>query len=156
MVPGDRLLCVLVENKPIGFEFKDWLLHVTIVPWFRLEIESKALRRDLETVLKAIRPFSVFMGQENVGFGHQKGKMATLIKLPTPLIEIEHKVRAYFHSQHAWLVDETTKRTSSFKPHITNQKNGSMHEGDIFTCDKLFVVEQKGGYKKITGEVNLG
>ena len=156
MIPGDRLLCVLVENKAVGFEFKDWLLHVTIVPWFRLDSESADITKDLKVKLNSIKPFAVTMGRENVQFGHQKDKIATLVQLPTTLTDIEQTVRSYLRSRESWIVDETTKHPRAFKPHITNQKNSSMHEGDIFTCDRLLMIEQKGGLKEIVGEVNLG
>lgn len=111
---------------------------------------------ELELKLQGESSFSVTMGKENVGFGHQKGKLATLVRLPSLLIELEKSVRDYFHSQKAWLVDETTKKRRAFRPHITNQKSGSMHEGDMFICDRLCIVEQKGGFKEIVGVVYLG
>jgi 2'-5' RNA ligase len=156
MIPGDRLVCVFVEPQHEGFQFKDWLLHVTIVPWFRLDMDSSNIVNELEAGLQEIKPFTVAMGRENIRFGHQRGKMATLVQLPSPLAEIEQHVRGYLRSRKAWLVDETTKHLREFKPHITNQKIGSMHEGDMFTCDRLYLIEQKGGFKEVVGEVNLG
>ncbi len=156
MVPSDRLICAFVESKSSGFTFKEWLLHVTIVPWFRLNNESRSIAQDLETKLQEIKPFAVSMGRENIRFGYQEGKLATLVRLPSPLTKIEKRVRDYFYEQNAWLVDETTIRKRVFKPHITNQINDSLHEGDIFTCDRLYIVEQKGGFKELVDEVRFG
>jgi hypothetical protein len=157
MMPGDRLVCVLPKPLAVHNEFKNWPLHVTIVPWFRLGLDTRQITNDLSEVLYSVKSFSVVMSEENVRFGHQKGKLATLVRLPSPLIEIEQIVRSYLRNQNAWMVDESTKRLRcAFRPHITAQLNGSLHEGDSFWCDGLYIVEQKGGYKEIVGKVGVG
>ncbi len=156
MRPGDRLVCASVDRLVAGATFKDWPLHVTIVPWFRLDVDSKQITKDLADALVGFLPFDAHIGDENVRFGHQKGKLAAIVQTPTPFTEVECRVRDFLHAQRAWLVDETTKRPRTFRPHITKQPSGGLRNGDMFRCDRVYLIEQKGGHKEITGEVRLG
>jgi 2'-5' RNA ligase len=155
MLPGDRLVCAFVEPHTKGETFRKWLLHVTIVPWFRLPDASDAIAQGLEQALKSIGPFKATIDGETI-FGPRKNRPAMLIDPPTPFIEIERKVRGFLHKKRAWLVDETTKKQYEFRPHVTVQGEKKLNSGDTFLCDKLYIVEQKGDYKEIVGEVKLG
>ena len=153
MLPGDRLVCAFVEPQAVGGQFNDWLLHVTILPWFRLEEGSENIAAGLEKALTTIKPFEAKAG-EPVTMGPRK-RQARLLQLPTPFAEVEQKVRSYFHKKRAWLVDETTKRRHEFRPHVTVQKAGELSEGQTFKVDKLYIVEQEGDCKKIIAQVHL-
>lgn len=155
MKPGDRLICAFTKALPADSQFIDWPLHVTVVPWFRLALNSELITANLERLL-GTTAFIVQMGEENVQFGHQKDKRATLVQLPSPFTQLEQLVRGYFHDQHAWLVDESTSQRQEFRPHMTVQRTNGLHAGDTFQCDQLYIVEQKGPHKEVTGEIRLG
>lgn len=154
MLPGDRLICAFVEPQIVGFQFKSWPLHVTVMPWFRLDGTSQAVAGGLSQAFKAIEPFEA-VGEGVALFGPKKNRPVRLLKQPTPFAEVEAKSRNYFHKKQAWLVDETTKRRREFRPHVTNQGEHELHENDIFYCDRLFIIEQKGEHKEIAAEVLL-
>jgi|GEM_PF-592764 len=147
MLPGDRLICAFVENRPVGVQFKHWFLHVTIVPWFRLEEPSDVIAQGLSRSLKSIRPFEAVADGE-ARFRSRQNSPVTLLQQPTPFTEIEQKVRAYFHKKRALLVDETTKKHYEFRPHVTAQGDEGLKFGDMFWCDRLYIVEQKGDYQQ--------
>lgn len=155
MLPGDRLVCAFVEPLTLGYEFRQWLLHVTIVPWFRLGSSSEHICEGLSKSLQPIVPF-VFTTGRKVRFGPRQNRPALLVEEPGPFVEIEHRVRNYFHAKHAWLVDETTNRPRRFKPHLTIQTGSTATSGDAFICDRLYIVEQHGIYKTIVAEVHFG
>ena len=155
MLSGDRLVCTFVEPQEVGVQFEKWLLHVTIVPWFRLDDSSEVIARGLEKALVSIWPFEATVAGETM-MGSGKNRPAMLIGQPTPFAEIEGKVRAYLHKKRAWLVDETTKRHYDFRPHVTVQGDKSLNLGDSFRCATLYIVEQHGNYKEIVSEIHLG
>ena len=150
MQSGDRLVCVFVNQVPNGVEFKEWPLHVTIVPWFRADVYPDDLLAEIKANLSEVRAFDVHIGPE-VTFG--RAKTANLIQQPTPLDDIESAVRAVLKGHGAWLVDETTKKKRSYKPHVTAQSNVRLHEGESFWCDRLYIVEQMGGHKTVRVEI---
>lgn len=137
MVPGDRLICALVKSLKTGDKFKIWPLHVTIIPWFRLDLGTSGLVQTIAGQVKSIKPFEALIGQEDT-FGN--GKTANLINLPSPFTDIESKIRRILKSEHAWLVDETTKRQWEYQPHVTVQKTERLNIGDKFYCDKLYII----------------
>jgi 2'-5' RNA ligase len=150
MQPGDRLICAFVDRLPAGSEFKQWPLHVTIVPWFRVGAEE--LAAELKAALAGIRAFEARVGRETT---MGKDKMVNLILPAEQFEDIEFSVRSTLKRHDAWLVDETTKQKRSFKPHVTAQKDARVHEGDSFWCDRLYIIEQKGSHKEIVAEIPL-
>lgn len=155
MLPGDRLVCAFVEPVEVNEGFKDWPLHVTIVPWFRLEESSAVLADDFKTVLAGIGAFDARVA-DSAAFGHRGRKLASLLQDPAPFIQIEKLVRAALRQKHAWLVDETTKRQRQYRPHVTFQNSGHLNNGDSFHCGSLYIVEQLGVQKQTVNRVQLG
>lgn len=153
MIPGDRLYCALVESLKVGDTFTNWPLHVTLVPWFRTDISSARLSSDIQRRLQAIKPFTVSVaGEERFG---AKRRTVNLVAEPTLLVDIEHIARGQLYELGAWIVDETTEVRQAFRPHVTEQAATRLHAGDIFRCDALYIVEQKGDYKEIVSRVML-
>lgn len=155
MLPGDRLICAFVYQVPVGRQFTRWLLHITIVPWFRLDETPEQLSEGIRRALTTIKPFEALAG-EIVMFGPQKNRPARLIEPTQSLKEIERKTRNYLHKKRAWLVDETTKKQHLFRPHVTVQGKSGLNAHQNFEVNKLYIVEQKGNYKKIVAEITLG
>lgn len=154
MLPGDRLVCTFVENQAVGTQFKTWLLHVTIVPWFRLDESADVIASGLERAMYGIEPFDVATDGEAM-FGPRKNRPVRLL-LPTEQLDtIESKARSYLHKKRAFLIDETTKKPYSFRPHVTVQNGFLLPEAASFRIDRLYIVQQKGDYKEIVSEIQL-
>jgi 2'-5' RNA ligase len=152
MRPGDRLICAFIDQLPAGAEFKDWPLHVTVVPWFRIEASADKLAEDIKASLAGLSSFEVRMGRKAT-FGNHK--TVNLVQQPSPFDDIEASVRMVLKRQDAWLADETTKQRRPYKPHVTAQKGTRMNEGDSFWCDRVYIIEQKGGHKTVAAEILL-
>lgn len=155
MHSGDRLVCAFTKQREVGQLFKDWPLHVTIVPWFRLGVETDHLVQDLHLVWRDEAAFDVHMGEEDTHFDHQKNRMATTVALPSPFVGLEQQLRDYLHNHDAWIADELAGRRYSYRPHVTVQREGRLGSGDRFRCDQLYVVEQRGGEKAVVGTIAL-
>lgn len=155
MLPGDRLVCAFVEPQAVGTQFSAWMLHVTIVPWFRLDEPTDVISHDLWQVLKHATPFLAIAGGQAL-FGVRKTKPVRLLQPVLPFKTLEQKTRAYLRKKHAWLVDETTRSHREFVPHATDQADARLQEGDAFWCAQLYIVEQKGKAKEIVGEIQFG
>jgi 2'-5' RNA ligase len=154
MLPGDRLVCVLLEPLEPGERFTQWPLHVTIVPWFRLDESSELIAGSLQRALVTMQPFEIPVVGDAM-FGPRKNRPAKLLESPGPFEEIEAKVRNYLHKKRAWLVDETTEQPRQFRPHVTLQQGSETDITDVL-CSRLYIVTQRGGYKQIAAIVPLG
>ena len=154
MRPGDRLIVCFVSPLTVGQKFASWPLHLTIVPWFRLEESSEMIADGLARALHNIELFTV-KGDGEAMFGPKKTRKVRLVVQTEPLNSIEAKVRNYFHKKRAWLVDETTKKHHDFRPHVTEQAGASLRKGEEFSCSILSIVEQLGNKKQIVREVRL-
>lgn len=154
MLPGDRLVCAFVEPLAAGSRFAAWPLHVTVVPWFRVALSNDEILVGLQEAVAGIHPFTVIMDGD-AHFGRRGQKPVSLVVLPSSLVGIERTVRRFLKAHGAWLVDETTKRRQTYRPHVTVQGNERLQHGDEFGCDKLYVVEQLGGAKTVSVLVEL-
>jgi 2'-5' RNA ligase len=151
MLPGDRLICAFVKSQPIGSIFKDWPLHITIVPWFRLDTSSPRLAEQLSEHYIGSNAFRVDVLKETQ-FGYKKLKVVNLVAAPE-LIRLEGQTRRLLHSHKAWVVDEADKTRKGFRPHVTALNTGRVHEGDSFECDRLYIVSQHGDFKQIDSQI---
>lgn len=153
MLPGDRLVCAFVRPQPPASEFAEWPLHVTIVPWFRAEVPSERLAQQLEDRYRSSYSFLAYVGEEAV-LG--SGRLVNLLDDNKRLQSMERGVRSLLKSYDAWIVDETTRRQRTFRPHVTAQKRDRLHVGDSFVCDSLSIVLQLGDRKIVDQEVRFG
>lgn len=154
MLPGDRLVCVLVDPIDLGTTFRAWPLHVTVVPWFRAAMSNEEVLTGIGGVVRSFEPFNIAIDGEG-HFGHRGSKLVNLVRLPTLLTRIERQVRCFLKEHDAWIVDETTKRIRPFKPHVTVQGGKRLTSGDSFTCRGLYLIEQQGGVKQVVGLVEF-
>lgn len=145
---------MLLDNRHVSDTFTEWPLHITVIPWFRVQVSNDELGREFSRALSPMQPFLMTVDGE-ADFGHLGRKKVHLIATPTPLENIEANAREILHAHDAWLVDETTKRRQDFRPHVTVQPSGQIHTGDTLTCDSLYIIEQKGGYKEIVSRIEL-
>ncbi|HET9098407.1 MAG TPA: 2'-5' RNA ligase family protein [Candidatus Saccharimonadales bacterium] len=154
MVPGDRLVCAVVKPIPLGSVFASWPLHVTIVPWFRSNYDSKTLAADLTQALQGFPSFLATVGK-TAWFGRMNNKEVNLIERPTPFLNLEKKVRQILHEKSSWFADESTRRRRPFAPHVSVQPGDRMTLGEEFLCDRIYLVEQLGDKKKVVEVIQL-
>ncbi len=154
MQKGDRLLCVLIKPQNQGFTFIDWPLHVTLIPWFRLDLSSDTLTNELRDGFIGSKTFQVSV-QGEASFGYKNRKQVNLAS-SSDLMKLEGQSRRILHRNHAWIVDEADHTRSGYHPHVTVQKNSRLQEGDTFICDKIYIVEQLVDYKEVVAIVELG
>lgn len=153
MLPGDRLVCAFVEKQPIGATFKDWPLHITIVPWFRLDIPSIQLAEQLQKHYIGSNVFRIAVLEE-IQLGYKKHKLANLLAGPE-LMKLEGQTRRLLHAYNTWVVDEADRTRQGFRPHVTVLGTGRVHQGDSFDCDRLYIVSQHGDFKQVDSVINL-
>jgi 2'-5' RNA ligase len=154
MLPDDRLVCGFIRPIAVGDSFQTWPLHITVVPWFRLPDLTVSIVVGLTEALTPIAPFRATATAEAL-MGPRHNRPVALLAEPTPFQDIEQRVRNYLHKKRAWLVDETTKIQRPFRPHVTVQQIDQLLIGDSFATDSIYIVEQKGDYKQVVGEIKL-
>lgn len=152
MQSGDRLLCAFVSPQSVGLKFADWPLHVTVVSWFRTNIPVQQLEQMLTLNLEATQPFTATVG-DDAQFGTKKNILVSLVEEPTPLGEVEQLARLALESSNVAIV---AQKFPQYRPHVTVQRSARLQPGDNFFVDRLNIVEQKGDYKQVVGEVLLG
>lgn len=151
MIPGDRLVCLFIGDKPKN-KFTHWPLHLTLVPWFRLNLQSPELVNLLHRKLINLKPMTLtYMGRSLLG----NKRNVTMIEATPKLNQLEKIIRQTLKEAEAWLVDESTRKKRNFLPHVTDQKNISFPTNEPIICQRVFLVEQFGRYKQVVGFFDL-
>lgn len=151
MKPGDRLIVSFVESREIGERFSDWPMHVTIWAWFRSDVTNNTLAESLYKATKNIASFEATVGPEDK-FGGGK-VLVNVIEQSDSFQKLYTKVESVLGS---FFVEHLSHKYPMYRPHVTVQKHERLHEGDTLSVEKISIVEQKGDYKEVVGEVYLG
>lgn len=152
MKPGDRLITALIGNHTIGEAFREWLLHVTIVPWFESSVSSEELANLLDKAYQDIQSFTVVLANE-VRMGYEGKALVNLVQTPTPFSDIYSRTEQVLDSVRANRL--TRGWSDAYRPHVTVQRSARLHRGDSFLVDRLYIVSQQGDFKRIEAEVPL-
>lgn len=148
------MVCAFVEPQAIGALFKrvEWPLHVTIVPWFRLKVSQEQFIQTLQKELSGYRPFKTEVTRP----GHSHSGLRRLSLLKKESWQPIHETVLEIVLRHATMAVPLTFAHQHYRPHVTYQKHAHLNTGDTFTCDRLYIVEQKSDYKQITAEIIFG
>lgn len=152
MKPGDRLIAALIGDHTLGETFKEWLLHVTIVPWFESSVSSEKLAALLAGVYRGIRPFTVTLGSE-ARIGYEGKALVNLVQMPTPFSDIYQRTEQALEGIHAKQL--VSGWSDEYQPHVTVQRSARLQANDTFLVDRLYIISQQGSFKRIEAEVPL-
>ena len=149
MSPGDQLICAFITPLEVGRTFRQWPLHATIVPWLEVRVPQEKFERLLKQQLQKLAPFkSIVRGQTRFGF-----------RTVNLLLKSQWKS---LHAHVLTVVRRSTRNKTPFRfvgklytPHVTHQGNAHLNEGDVFWCDALYIVEQKGTHKAVIAKFKL-
>jgi hypothetical protein len=138
------MVCHMLEKAPEGFQFSEWPLHLTVVPWFR--VEEGALLNTLlaiEATAKKVGSFAI----------KAKGDAWYGPKGDVPVTEVEDTTGGKLVKLHLGLLQgiqhsggtilDLTYTGESYSPHVSLTKNGSSLQRDrVIHCSNITVVEK--------------
>lgn len=148
MGPGSSILVSFIEKQSEGMRFQrrrnSWPLHITLVPWFRVDNEQ-GLEAALSKVANATLPFTLRIGQELL-FGANADVPVNIIADQAKVVEL-HK--ALWSAVTAEGADVVSRRWigESFRAHITqhDSKGGNLTPGEAVAVDSLNIVHLQEG-----------
>jgi hypothetical protein len=149
MNKGDKLICAFPEPKKVGETFTRWPLHVTIIPWFQVTADEAEFERLLQEQLGEIPAFGA-----KVRYPRKFGFRQANVLLKNQWQPIHDAALA--------CVSQAAKSTVRFRfvgrwysPHVTYQGEEHLQEGDIFWCDRVYIIEQKVEHKEVVAALEL-
>jgi hypothetical protein len=144
MQPGDLIVVSLLEELPVGSQFANWPLHVTVAAWSRGK-DPDHLQRDLETHFKNFQPFTATVGPET-RFTIKGSVLVNEIVLPSPFEELHQATKAALTANDFNFVGDVFPK---YRPHVTVLPQTRARAGDRFTCDRLYVVRKQADHREI-------
>lgn len=131
-----HLVAYIFGQPKVGFTFRAWPLHITIVPWF---MGGKQLAIDtVEAIAARTPPLTVKLGEAAMFGPHNNVPVRRIINT-LPLQALHQALLAAL--QQAGLQFHSTRYCGrKFNPYITNKRKLAMPAGPI-NIDRLHLVE---------------
>lgn len=131
----------LIEDLPDGYEYsmKDWPLHVTLADVFAIDGVWTDLLKDLERRFKSQATFFSDLVANDL-FGEYRSIKVKLLRKTDELQKLhDNIIRVLERHDVAFNSPQYTK--AGFKPHLTEQSNGSLHIGDIVELRSITLID---------------
>jgi hypothetical protein len=144
---AEQLIVVLLEPLIPGEDFINWVLHITIVPWFGVESDQEP---NLDKLLSAIanRHSAIDL---TVGNLEVFGKLTVnLINPSSGLVALHNDVLTTLENNQ-FIINQKTYTGTNYRAHVTHQKHASKKSGDKLRITKFALIAQT--YRTDTGLV---
>lgn len=138
-VRNEHLVVVLLESMPLGVEFEDWPLHITLVPWFPCRDESR-LDKVLQGVAANNHKLQVTVGKR-VMFGPRKDIPVNLLTNDGDLYRLHWDVFRTLETN-GFPIHQKTHLGQNYRAHITHQGKRHKNEGDVLPINSFVLVRQ--------------
>jgi 2'-5' RNA ligase len=137
------MVCHMLEVAPECYQFSDWPLHLTVVPWFR--VKEEALPNTLlaiEGISKRVGSFAI-RAKANAWYGPQGNVPVTKVEDTTGrLAKLHHELLQSIQSNGGTILD-LTYTGENYSPHVSLREDGSGLLPDQFVrCSSIAVVEK--------------
>ena len=146
------IICFLKEYE-IGYTFKEWPNHITMVHYF-WTLDPDKLVEDIQVVCKNFGNINYVVG-ETAEIGHNKGVKANII-VSEKLTNLYNKVSEVAFSHDPNIKNKLKNR--SFMPHISHNEQPYPKEGDEGVIKEIYLVQhsiQNGKEKRVYMKIKL-
>ncbi len=135
------VLVTFFQPLPDGTEFTvgHWPLHTTLVANFAVDLEATDLVTKLAALFRNAHPLQTLAIYDD-NFGPQGQVPVTRLELTDELARL-HKKAVELIRQHGGVFDEPQYLESGYKPHVTVQTNGRIHQGNLVTINDITLVD---------------
>jgi len=155
---GEKRLMIAHFVDPIdsGRQFDTWPLHITLMPWFRMN--ELAAEEKLEEAARDMRSFQLALGETAVKtlgnielFGQNIDIPARRIVEPTSLGVMHGRLLGEFYNK----LEDVKYVAGNYSPHVTIRENNDPGIGAKIKVDKISLIEYDKPLKTVVRNYNL-
>ena len=132
-------LTFLLADLPVGAIFQPGILHITIIPWFVVEIDESKLRKSFNKAFGHIQVFDVRVGEKAV-FGPDRDVPVNLIKDAPEIIQLHKLALDWFGQVGARWAVQQPHVGNEYVPHIRYRRGSDLTQGSRLHLDSLTLV----------------
>ncbi len=136
------MVCHMLEVAPECYQSSNWPLHLTVIPWFRVEEAIPNTLLAIEVISKRVGSF-VVRAKANAWYGPQSDVPVMEVEDTTGrLAKLHHKLLQSIQSNGGTILD-STYTGENYSPHVSLREDGSGLLPDQFVrCSSIAVVEK--------------
>jgi len=138
------MVCHMLEEAPEGHQFSNWPLHLTVIPWFRVEEEAlPSTLLAIEETAKRVGSFAV-RTKGNAWYGPKDDVPVTEVEDTTSrLAKLHHGLLQSIQDGGGTVID-LTYTGANYSPHVSlTEDSRGLQPGQVLELSNITVVEKR-------------
>jgi hypothetical protein len=133
--PTEYMFVYLLEAKNPGDTFNEWPLHITLLPWFKLDVPISEFKTELNNQLAEVQSIAVKVGPER----HFNKRAVNLIESSAGLLDLHELLLDFVKNNGEFTVSQSFVGPQ-FKPHIAKRLGKTMAEGKLVNVNRVYLI----------------
>ena len=151
---GERLMVAhLVDPIEEGYNFTDWPLHITVLPWFKRS--ESITKSEIELSAEHMRACRVALGKKALGciemFGDECDTPVRTISNSTSLGVMHGMLLTMFRKN----LESTDYIGGAYNPHLTIRENNDPGELAEIDIDRISLIKYENSVKTVLRNYDL-
>lgn len=130
------LIAHLLDELPVGSQFKPSALHVTILPWFALEADEKSFMEWFYRHFDSIKAFEAIAARRTM-FGPKKDVPVSIMGPESKFMELHKLALSWFGAVGARWAEKDPYVGDDYVPHIAQRSGYVLAEGEKIHINNL-------------------
>jgi 2'-5' RNA ligase len=133
--PKEYMFAYLLDAHHPGDTFTVWPLHITLLPWFKLDVPLDEFKTELQRILNTTKSVSVKVGSERQ-FGRRS---VNLIESSAGLLALHELLLDYAKNNGEFTVNKQLVG-EQFNPHITKNFGKNLATGKLVNVNRVYLI----------------
>ena len=135
-------LAYFFDDMPVGTQFKPGALHITIVPWFVVDMEKANLLRSFAQKFEGLKSFELKVGVP-AKFGPKKDVPVSLLEQSKQITDLHKSALGWMDEIKARWAVKNSHSGAHFMPHIRYSEGSELVSGELVRVDSLTLVKAR-------------
>jgi len=130
------LIAYLLDDLPVGAQFKPSVLHISILPWFALETDEEPFIKWFYDHFDQIQVFEATVGEQRM-FGPKKDVPVNIIDPAAKFLELHNLALSWFGKVGARWAERDPYVGKDYVPHIAQRRGFVLNVGEKLPISSL-------------------
>lgn len=136
---NEYILVLMLEPVLLGQQFVAWPLHITLMPWFEIDVAEEKLAQLLEPIVKEHQALDLTAG-EHAWFGPRQTVPVILVH-KTAELQILHEAVLNLVHQHHWPLVASQYTGKQFNPHASKRRHTELLPETHLKVKEMYLVK---------------
>lgn len=148
----------MLDDLPIGSVFEPGRLHITIIPWFVVDVDETEVIQSFYREFSANQPLKVKVGKNNTDFGPNHDVRVSLIEPNEEIFDLHKQAVGWFGAINARWAVKKPHVGEEFIPHIRRRQGTKLDTGENIHVSSLSLIaadRQEDSLRRVAAKVEF-